>query len=123
MNCLCAYVEPSYDGFTSERIVKAKKQHVCVECGKTINIGEKYEYTFGVWDGEHDVYKTCCDCVSLRSIFFCDGWYYGMMWEMAYEIVREAITDNVMGLDQLDSLTEKTRNKIIDYIDELLVKY
>lgn len=46
---------------------KARKEHRCVECYKTIAVGETYEYTSGVWDGVGDSFKTCLRCVVLRE--------------------------------------------------------
>jgi hypothetical protein len=46
---------------------KAKKRHRCCECRGWIEIGEKYEYTSGIWDGEPSDYKTCLGCAELRD--------------------------------------------------------
>ena len=66
-----------YDGPTvfREKMVKARKQHVCYECGKRIEIGEEYQYIFGVWDGDASSFHTCEPCADLREslegIGFC----------------------------------------------------
>lgn len=46
---------------------KARKQHRCVECGKSILAGALYEYTSGIWDGAPSDFKTCLRCVVLRE--------------------------------------------------------
>ncbi len=48
-------------------IVKARKQYKCYECHSIIEIGEQYEYIFGVWNGESDVFHTCEKCADLRD--------------------------------------------------------
>lgn len=48
---------------------KARKQHKCCECHHEINIGEHYEYSSGIWDGEPSSYKTCASCVEVRDIY------------------------------------------------------
>jgi hypothetical protein len=116
-SCVCAYVYPDNPAeFVSERVVVAKKKHKCSECRREISIGEPYEYTFGVWDGDPGVYKTCNDCLSVRSVFFCDGWQYERVWDLTYETLNESS----IPLGQLDALTPSAREKVIAYIDEEL---
>jgi hypothetical protein len=51
----------------SESTPTARKEHKCCECGGTIQIGEKYHYCHGIWDGRASTYKVCVDCDSLRK--------------------------------------------------------
>jgi hypothetical protein len=117
-SCVCAYVDEGYfSSFVDARIVKARKSHVCNECGREIAVGEKYEYVFGVWEGDPGVYKTCSDCLSARSVFFCGGtWLYGQIWGLIYEALQESL-DYIM-LGQFDDLTPEARRRVVDYIDE-----
>ena len=46
---------------------KARKRHKCGECRGFIEPGEKYQLLKGLWDGSWGDYKTCLDCVELRS--------------------------------------------------------
>tara|TARA_R110001606_G_scaffold71219_1_gene162927 strand:- start:17416 stop:17778 length:363 start_codon:yes stop_codon:yes gene_type:complete len=41
---------------------KARKVHKCCECHEVINIGDRYQYSSGVWDGEPNDYKQCLGC-------------------------------------------------------------
>lgn len=41
---------------------KAKKLHVCYECGGSIHAGEEYVYHHGVFDGRGFGEKVCPDC-------------------------------------------------------------
>ncbi len=70
---------------------KARKTHKCCECGRTINAGEKYQYSSGIWDGEPDSFKQCLNCNEIMlaaeklddydSPAFRDlrEWFYGFM--------------------------------------------
>ncbi len=50
------------------RFRKARKKHCCCECGKTIQVGEQYEYSSGIWEGEPVSHKTCGYCADLRNL-------------------------------------------------------
>ncbi len=78
MSCGCVYVDGGrVSDFVTDRHVVARKVHRCDECCRSINPGERYEYVFGVWDGDQSTYKTCADCESVRTYFFCDQYNYG----------------------------------------------
>lgn len=68
---------------------RAKKFHRCCECGGGIQIGETYEKTFGIWDGDPLQFKTCLGCVEIREALAAgspDGqWYYGNLAEEVEE--------------------------------------
>jgi len=82
--CVCV---DDYDGpsFSTDKVVKARKVHVCGECGKQINPGDKYEYVWGIWDGEQEIHKTCYVCYCIREDLFHCGWVYGQIWEHLQE--------------------------------------
>lgn len=84
MECCCS----SYDGdapeFLTEKIVKARKEHKCCECGEKINKGEQYEKVIGKWDSGIDTIKTCLVCKTIREDLFC-SWNYGMLKEDLWE--------------------------------------
>ena len=46
---------------------KARKTHICYECGGTIVVGEKYHMHSGIWDSAPATYKVCADCQLLRG--------------------------------------------------------
>ncbi len=81
-NCACVYVDVDDppDFFLSQQ-VRARKQHKCAECGRSIGRGEEYERVSGKWDGRMDTFTTCLDCVSIRDQFFCDGFCYTNLLE------------------------------------------
>jgi len=51
----------------TETIRRAKKEHRCCECTKTIKPGMRYEYIWGIWEGESSDFKTCLPCVRWRK--------------------------------------------------------
>lgn len=63
----------------------ARKQHICYECGETINVGEKYEYVSGLWDGKWDHYKTCLICTKIADDYFDGCRVYGELAESFFE--------------------------------------
>jgi hypothetical protein len=112
----CACIE-SYDfdceaEFHTEKEVKARKTHICYECGREINKGEIYEKVFGKWDGLTHTYKTCFDCLSVRNEFFC-SWYYGQVWSD----LKEYLTPGECLDKAMLKITERSRGKILDIID------
>lgn len=62
---------------------KARKQHKCCECAGIIQPGETYELYKGIWDGKADQYKTCADCVELRTELQGEDkeFLFGGLWE------------------------------------------
>jgi hypothetical protein len=73
------------------KIVKARKPHKCCECFEPINVGDEYQYIFGVWDGEPSSYHTCEKCDDLRESLTALGFcmYYGELQENYDEYIRE----------------------------------
>lgn len=83
-SCVC---DTDYDcaDVSSTKIIKARKEHVCCECGETINSGEKYEYASGLWDGSWSHYKTCEICLRIRDEVCCGGWIFGELRDVIWE--------------------------------------
>ena len=98
----CGYDAPS---FYNSREVRARKEHKCVECCGTINIGEKYEYVVGAWVGELRVYKTCSDCLTLRDIISNSPCYCLSHGDVVGEFI-ENIGDNLDIID-IDDFTHR----------------
>ena len=85
-DCSVCLGSDDFDGlceFYEAGIVKARKQHECVECELPIPPGAKYERVRGKYDGEFFTEKTCLLCCELRTAFTCDGGaiVHGMLWE------------------------------------------
>lgn len=81
IECYCEPIEgePCTVWNVSWRV--ARKDHKCCECQETIKIGERYQYTFTVFEGEASPFKTCAFCAEeyerLRNKYpegsFCPG--------------------------------------------------
>ena len=118
-NCACIHVDIDRGPeFVSEKIIKARKTHICGECHREIKPGESYEYVFGVWEGDKNVHKTCLDCVSVRSLFFCDCWFYEQIWDDLSEHVAYVGTD-VLSCDATQ-LTKPARDRFLDLVEDTL---
>ena len=72
---------------------KARKDHVCYECGGVIKKGEQYNYHHGIWNGEPGDFKICVDCDVLREqvrgeqcVWDCIG--FGELGEEIYADVK-----------------------------------
>ena len=61
----------------------AKKQHVCCECGSTIDPGEKYYLLKGIWEGDFETYKQCRICKNVwdEAISVIECICFGELWE------------------------------------------
>ena len=78
MQCDCSIEDSdSTPDVFSSKSVTARKKHICVECHSEINIGQKYEYVKGLWEGKWDVFKTCSTCLSIRRDFCPSGYEFG----------------------------------------------
>ena len=49
------------------KVLRARKEHRCCECGGKILSGESYNYHSGVWDGQGMSFKVCPECDLLRK--------------------------------------------------------
>jgi hypothetical protein len=123
MKCDC--INPT-EGMSAEiiftaGILKARKQHICCECGKAIEKGEKYCYEDGKWwDGKITTYKTCLDCLSIREAMFCGTWTYKYIWEDVRNYLESV--DYEISEKCLLALTPCARGKVLDMIDAAWAK-
>ena len=117
-SCSCIYecVDDPIE-LISDTKRKARKIHVCGECGRDILLGEVYEYHVGKSDGILETHKTCADCLSIRTEFFCDGWLYGMIRERLAEHIGEE--DGDIASDCLLRLTPKARADVCELIERV----
>lgn len=69
--------------FCDERILHARKQHKCDECGRQIAPGEKYHRASGKWADGFCTYRTCEHCAVAQRWLAdnCDGYAYQMIEE------------------------------------------
>lgn len=64
--CSCSCNHDDLPGVSWESTPIARKQHVCCECGATIEPGERYHLDEGVWEGAFARFKTCAFCAKIR---------------------------------------------------------
>ena len=62
------------------KTVRARKEHLCCECGETIAVGDLHEHLRGLCDGFWESLRTCARCVNVRTDYFA-AWTYTMMRE------------------------------------------
>jgi hypothetical protein len=120
MDCACVYsgdYDPPEFHLSITRI--ACKEHKCGECKGTIHAGEKYEVNVGKYDGRFDRHITCPDCVSVRDVFFCDGWVYGEVWERFSGYLDDAISGGYFSWSKLGEVNPTVRAEICEQIEEI----
>jgi len=117
--CGCIYVDIDeiVETIKNEFVKSARKQHKCNECGRTIEIGESYEYHFYTFRGKSSFHKICEDCNSLRSVFFCEGFEYGHIGERVIEHIQEM--EGNISSDCLIELTKGAREFVLDKIQNI----
>lgn len=80
---MCMTGDDDYWEFYNEFTPKARKDHRCCECGRTIHKGERYHTQGGLNDGYFQWHKTCAHCtIAARWLeVACDGWIFTMRQE------------------------------------------
>jgi len=92
-SCICSFDGEGPD-VSDTNWPKARKEHMCCECGEAIKPGQRYERTSGLWDGAWSTYKTCEACARIRDDLCGCGFIYGEL----REAISEAFGfDYVMG--------------------------
>ena len=82
--------------FYREKIVKARREHECVECRRVIKAGDSYQRCVGK-DDEFFTSAVCGDCVELREALLgpdgadCDDPMFGRLFGRLLEDVKEAV--------------------------------
>ena len=100
-----------------ERHRTARKQHMCCECNRLIEKGEKYLYESGIWKDEPKSFKTCVDCESVRNTFFCTH-IYEMVWEDMEQLVYDC--DGQLSSEKMERLTPAARDRLCGLIDDYI---
>lgn len=71
--CYCDIGEGEPPEVLVNRWRKARDTHKCCECHEAINPPARYLHTWGIWDGDHKIYKTCEFCARLRQALWDKG--------------------------------------------------
>jgi hypothetical protein len=74
-----------YDGdaaaFYVEKVVKARKPHVCDECRESIAVGATYRRVVGKWGDELSTYRFCGPCDEICQEFSDGARSFGVLWD------------------------------------------
>jgi hypothetical protein len=86
---VCIYSNAESDcEFVDVSFRKARKAHKCSECGRRIEVGEKYEHYWGKYGGECSAIDTCAQCAEIADGFYCDCRVFGGgLWESMWEVM------------------------------------
>lgn len=76
---MCLYDDSDPASFYRETMRKARKEHRCAECFRTIKPKETYQMVFGIWEGRPSTHKTCNHCLQAQNWLRenCGGWMFG----------------------------------------------
>lgn len=126
MSCTdtCLYMGEDESGeFYREASPRAAKRHQCCECGDVIAKGEQHHYATGKWDGEFQDFRTCAACHEIRSVFACDGWAFGGLWDSVVEQMFPG-WDDMKAVDclarlKIDDAITKMRAQHAKYLKEI----
>jgi hypothetical protein len=69
----------------------ARMSHVCSDCGRTIEAGERYHYARWIYDGDFYDAKLCdrCEAAARWLTLVCGGW----LWTQIGEELREHVDE------------------------------
>lgn len=104
--CLVDYCEGKWDQLQLVGRV-ARKPHLCYECHRTIEPGERYEYGVFATDYGIQTIKTCAHCQAVRSwlVAQCGGWAYGGVledleehWSESWEVRGRYLARAIAGM-------------------------
>lgn len=123
MNCSCIIPNDDFDElieFERECTPKARKEYKCYECCSLIKPGEKYNKIIGKWeDDKITTFRTCLDCVSIKDIFFSDGYVFGEIWEALEEFIKQSLSYNQFPWSCLTELTPGARAAVCGVIENI----
>jgi hypothetical protein len=78
----------------ADEMLTARKDHKCQECGRLIQVGERYSRERGKFDGRMFTHKTCAHCLVAVEWMndTCGGYVYGEVEEELREHWHEDTT-------------------------------
>ena len=91
---------------------RARKEHVCGECGDTIGVGELHEYITMLFDGQWSTHRQCLLCSEIGDHFSCGR---GRLLETLWDELRDSFfPDMVAGGPCMQGLSPAAKQKLID---------
>lgn len=91
--CLSDDADFDYACFSEKMIKKSRKEHVCCECHRTIEVGEKYHVATGVHDGKWETLCTCLGCLRLIAEYSCGPRVFETLADDIWECLGVSIID------------------------------
>ena len=90
--------------FYNERHPVARKQHRCECCKKIIDVGERYNYSAGKYDGDFFVRHLCLMCSQIFSMFCTDALDgEEFVWDEVLEYAKEKFCKDCECYPEFDS--------------------
>lgn len=114
--CDCSVDHDAMPRVQDSTIRRARKPHTCVECGRTIAPGERYEVYSGIGhDGDPFRDSTCLGCYRIRERWCAGGWFRGGVAEQVQECLGFDYRDDPDEWDQqeVDEEDEEHRQYIM----------
>lgn len=90
---------------------RARKEHACCECNRSIAKSERHELYKLVTDGSFDAYRTCLLCVEIRDHFACNGWTFGQVWK---DLTDNFFPDMKAGGPCMDGLSVAAKTSLVE---------
>ena len=85
-SCCCIEFDDYADVF-QQHVVKARKEHKCIECHCKIHRGDLYQRTRMLFDGAWSTSKLCARCANVASEYMKCGHHLGELaddFELCY---------------------------------------
>lgn len=118
-SCGCIYVgvDEFEETISEARTFRAFVERKCGECGRILEKGEAYEYWVSEFDGCVSAHITCLDCQSIRDVFFCGEWFWGMIIEYLDNHIVDL--EGHISSECILALTPRAREHVFDAIEEV----
>ena len=97
---------------------KANKEHKCCECDRTIENGENYRHTSGVWDGEPESYNQCLNCYHIMDVVSREGEFdespcFGFLRKHILEDFHEPAKEFLTEISKWLGVSESNLNQLL----------
>ena len=114
---MCEIDFDEYASLWNERLVHARKQHICATCGTTIVAGEPYIYHFSLTGNDKTIEKQCLRCRTIRDAFTREHVAMvtpGSLWDFLDQCLDEErwADDDLDDNDDVDEDREVPRNRL-----------
>lgn len=94
--CMLDDAEP-WTVFDEEKNIRARTEHRCTECRRTIEAGETYRKSRGLMDGRWYTFKTCAHCETIWA------WLYAICNGSLFEQVIDDLNEHWINENELRS--------------------